>query len=171
MLGARQMWTKEWWTKILFTALSSLTLPSGTHRPRGTRCCFSKYLLHPGFLCSHMGPFIQIESAPPAEPFSPRPANDPKHYLGLLQTNHNFNSCSTRRNFNVWIWVDIYSWLFCKYYAAEHGRGAGRGAYLRTPRHPVRLSFNFCPPLPVWVLLPPLDLHPRAMGLGNYLRP
>ena len=36
MLGARQMWTKEWWTKILFTALSSLTLPSGTHRPRGT---------------------------------------------------------------------------------------------------------------------------------------
>ena len=74
MLGARQMWTKIWWTKILFTALSSLTLPSGTHRPRGTRCCFSKYILHPEFLCSHMGPFIQIESAPPAEPFSPRPA-------------------------------------------------------------------------------------------------
>ena len=82
------MWTKIWWTKILFTALSSLTLPSGTHRPRGTRCCFSKYILHNEFLCSHIGPFFQIESTPPAEAFSPRPPNNPKQYLGLLRTRH-----------------------------------------------------------------------------------
>ena len=55
------------------------------------------------------------------------------------------------------------------YYAADRGRGAARGAYLRTPRHPVRFSFTFCPPLPVWVLISPLDLQPWPMGFKNYL--
>ena len=133
VLEARQMWTKEWWTKILFTALSSLTLPSGTHRPRGTRCCFSECILHPEFLCSHMGPFIQIGSTPPAEPFSPRPPNNPKHYLGLLQINYHFKSMFNNKK----LWCMDVDWnIFVtvwKYYAAKHGRGAARGAYLRTP--------------------------------------
>ena len=62
-------------TKILFTALSSLTLPSGTHGPQGTHCCFSGFLLHNQFPCSHMGTFIPIERGLPAELLSPWPRN------------------------------------------------------------------------------------------------